>query len=165
MVKKVLKTVVGATLLMGSSMAVAADSGWYAEGQYLSLGADGVDVGGVGVAIGNNFTENLAVEFILGTGMGDDTVDGVKVELDSYYGLILKPNMDVTDKVNVFLNLGYADFDLSASYGNMSASESTDEFLWGIGAQADFTDTLYGTASFLDVGNTDGFRVTIGFKL
>jgi opacity protein-like surface antigen len=96
--------------------------------------------------------------------MGDDTVDGIKVELDSYYGLILKPNMDVTDKVNVFLNLGYADFDVSASLGSISASDSADEFLWGIGAQADFTDTLYGTASFLDVGDTDGFRVSLGFK-
>lgn len=165
MVKKVLKTVVGATLLMGSSMAVAADSGWYAEGQYLSLGADGVDVGGVGVAIGNDLMENLAVEIMLGTGFGGDVYEGIKVDLDSYYGLILKPNMDVTDKVNVFLNLGYADFDLSASYGNNSASSSDDEVLWGVGVQADFTDTLYGTASFLDVGDTDGFRVTFGFKL
>ena len=163
MLNKTLTSLAGAALLMGSSV-VAADNGWYAEGQYLSLGADGVDLGGVGVAIGNNFTENLAVEFILGTGMGDDTVDGIKVELDSYYGLILKPNMDVTDKVNVFLNLGYADFDVSASLGSISASDSADEFLWGIGAQADFTDTLYGTASFLDVGDTDGFRVSLGLK-
>lgn len=164
MVKKVLKTVVGATLLMGSSMAVAADNGWYAEGQYLSIGSDGLDLGGVGVAIGNNFTENLAVEFILGTGMGDDTYLGADVEIDSYYGIVLKPNMDVTDKVNVFLNLGYADFDLSASAGGNSVSASSDEFLWGIGAQADFTDTLYGTASFLDVDDSDGFRVSLGFK-
>ena len=163
MLNKTLTSLAGAALLMGSSV-VAADNGWYAEGQYLSVGADGVDLGGVGVAIGNNFTENLAVEFILGTGMGDDTVDGIKVELDSYYGLILKPNMDVTDKVNVFLNLGYADFDVSASLGSISASDSDDEFLWGIGAQADFTDTLYGTASFLDVGDTDGFRVSLGLK-
>ena len=163
MLNKTLTSLAGAALLMGSSV-VAADNGWYAEGQYLSVGADGVDLGGVGVAIGNNFTENLAVEFILGTGMGDDTVDGIKVELDSYYGLILKPNMDVTDKVNVFLNLGYADFDVSASLGSISASDSADEFLWGIGAQADFTDTLYGTASFLDVGDTDGFRVSLGLK-
>jgi hypothetical protein len=84
------------------------------------------------------------------------------VELDSYYGLILKPNMDVTDKINVFLNLGYADFDIGVEG---SGSASTDEFIWGVGAQADFTDTLYGTVSFLDVDDLDGFRVTFGFKL
>ena len=158
-----LKVMACASLLACTS-ATMAENQWYAEGQYLSLGADGVDLGGVGVSIGNNFTENLAVEFILGTGMGDDTYEGIKVELDSYYGIVLKPNMDVTDKVNVFLNLGYADFDVSASAGGYSASASADEFLWGIGAQADFTDTLYGTASFLDVGDTDGFRVSLGYK-
>ena len=158
-----LKVMACASLLACSS-ATMAENQWYAEGQYVSVGADGVDLGGVGVSIGNNFTENLAVEFILGTGMGDDTYEGVDVELDSYYGIVLKPNMDVTDKVNVFLNLGYADFDVSASAGGYSASASTDEFLWGIGAQADFTDTLYGTASFLDVGDSDGFRVSLGFK-
>lgn len=161
--KSKLKVTVCASLLACSS-ATMAENQWYAEGQYLSVGSDGVDLGGIGVAVGTNFMENLAVEFILGTGVGDDAYLGASVELDSYYGLVLKPNMDVTDKVNVFLNLGYADFDVSASAGGYSASASTEEFLWGIGAQADFTDTLYGTASFLDVGDADGFRISLGFK-
>jgi opacity protein-like surface antigen len=169
MVKKTLTTLAGAALLMGSS-AVAADNGWYAEGQYLSLGVSsdgdipGYDLQGIGVAFGNNVHENFAVEVIVGTGVGDDDVSyygrSVEVELDSYYGLVLKPNMDVGDSANIFLNLGYVDLDASVD----DESGSTDEFMWGIGAQFAFTEQIYGTASFIDIDQADGFKISVGFN-
>jgi opacity protein-like surface antigen len=148
---------------MGST-AVAADNGWYVEGQYLSIGDSDVDVGGIGVAIGNNVHENVAVEVIVGTGVGDDSYDGVDVELDSYYGLVVKPNMDVGDRANIFLNIGYVDVDVSASGFGVSASASSDEFLWGLGAQIDFTEQMYGTVSFIDIDETDGFKISVGYS-
>lgn len=163
MVKKTLATLAGAALLMGST-AVAADNGWYAEGHYLSVGDSDIDIGGIGLALGNNVHENFAVEFVVGTGVGDDSYAGVEYELDSYYGIVLKPNMDLGDRANIFLNLGYLDLDVSGSTSVASATASVDEFMWGIGAQVDFTEQMYGSVSFIDIDDTDGFKISVGYN-
>jgi len=121
--RNVTKFLSGAILLVGASGAVA-DNGWYAGGQYWSIEDSGVDLGAAGIVVGNDIAENIAVEVMIGSGFGKDVEEGVKVELDRYYGLVLKPNMDLGDNANIFVNLGYVDIDIKATALGQSTSVS-----------------------------------------
>lgn len=48
-----------------------------------------------------DLTENTAVEVVAGLGVGDDSVDGIKVEVDRYVGLVVNPNMDINEQFNI----------------------------------------------------------------
>ena len=167
MLNKTLTSLAGAALLMGSSV-VAADNGWYAEAQYQSLdiSVDGLSValGAMGIVLGRDLTENIAVELVAGLGAGDDSVDGIKVEVDRYVGLVVKPNMDINEQVNIFLALGYVDIQLEASAGGESLKDSSSEFMWGVGGEVSFNENMYGTIGYSDIDGADGVQLSIGLR-
>lgn len=167
MVRQKFKALAGAALLIGSS-AVAADSDWYAEAQYqgLDISEDGisVDLGAMGIVLGRDFTENIAVELVAGLGVSDDSVSGIKVEVDRYIGLVVKPNMDINEQFNVYLDLGYVDIQLEASAGGESLKDSSSEFMWGVGGEVAFNESIYGTIGYSDIDGADGVQVSIGMR-
>jgi hypothetical protein len=102
---------------------------------------------------------------MIGSGFGKDVEEGVKVELDRYYGLVLKPNMDLGDNANIFVNLGYVDIDIKATALGQSTSVSTDEFMWGVGIALNVNEELFGTVSFIDIDDADGLQISFGIRL
>jgi|TARA_B110000261_G_C13061537_1_gene348402 opacity protein-like surface antigen len=149
-----------------ATTASAETNGWYVEGQYSTFDIDGlVDVEGVGLVIGNNVADNFAIEFIVGSGVGDDKKDGVTVELDRYYGFVLKPNMDIGEKVNIHVKLGtvYASAEAKAP-GFESVRDSDNGFLGGVGAEIDFNDSVYGLIGYSVVKDFDFFNIGIGYR-
>ena len=167
------RTVAVSAVLLGTfttAATVVADenNGWYVEGQYTAFGisedGDSVDLGGIGLVVGRDLSENFAVEVIAGIGAGDDSLYGAKVEVDRYYGLILKPNMDVSEQINIFLDLGYVDLQLQASGPGGTIKDSNSKFLWGVGAEVDFNDSIYGSIGYSDLDTSDGIQLGIGYR-
>jgi len=157
-----------ATFTTTTTVAADENNGWYVEGQYtafnISEDGDSVDLNGIGLVVGRDFSENFAVEIVAGVGAGDDSLYGVKIEVDRYYGLILKPNMDVSEKISIFLDLGYVDLQLKASGPGGKFTNSSSEFLWGVGAEVDFNDSIYGSIGYTDIDTSDGIQLGIGYR-
>ena len=162
---KTVKSLAGAVLLMGSS--VVADNEWYAEAQYqnFDISEEGisVDLGTMGIVLGRDLTENIAVELVAGLGVSDESVAGTKLEVNRYYGLVVKPNMDINERVNIFLDLGYVDIEVEAS-GAVNMKDSSSEFMWGVGAEVSLNENMYGTIGYSDIDDADGVQISIGLR-
>ena len=157
-----------------ATTASAETNGWYVEGQYLTLDADDSDLGGAGFVVGKDLSEYFAIELIAGVGIGDDKIKDdsssltLKVEIDQYYGIVFKPNMDVNERFNVYLDLGYVhlktETELSFRRNTSKDSQSVSEFMWGLGAEVGFTENFYGTVGYLDIDEFDGFQLSLGYR-
>ena len=153
-----------------ATTASAETNGWYVEGQYLALDTDDADLGGVGFVVGKDLSEYFAIELIGGVGIGDDKIKDdsssatVKVEIDQYYGIVFKPNMDVNERINVYLDLGYVDIEIEGSARGFTVKESSSEFMWGLGAEVGFTENFYGTVGYLDIDDSEGFQLSLGYR-
>ena len=147
-----------------ATTASAETNGWYVEGQYLTLDTDGIDLGGVGFVVGKDLSEYFAIELIGGVGAGDENIDGITVELDGYYGIVFKPNMDVNERINVYLDLGYVDIEIEGSARGFTVKDSSSEFMWGLGAEVGFTENFYGTVGYLDIDDSEGFQLSLGYR-
>ena len=158
-VKNCLAALVGGALFISGTNA-SADSAWYAEFQVLNFSTDAVshdlDLGAsAGLIAGRHVHENFAVEIAVGTGIGDGHFTGAKVGQDSYLGLILKPNMDIRDRLNVFSHIGY-----------LSVKDYSHEFMYGVGlgVEIDFTDSVYGSIGALRVSDAGGYQLSVGYR-
>ena len=162
-----------------ATTASAETNGWYVEGQYLTLEVDvdnssDADLGGVGFVVGKDLSEYFAIELIGGVGIGDDKIKAdsnsttAKVEIDQYYGIVFKPNMDVNERFNVYLDLGYVhlktEAEISSRGNTFKDSESDSEFMWGLGAEVGFTENFYGTVGYLDIDDSEGFQLSLGYR-
>ena len=157
-----------------ATTASAETNGWYVEGQYLTLDADDSDLGGAGFVVGKDLSEYFAIELIAGVGIGDDKIKDdsssltLKVEIDQYYGIVFKPNMDVNERFNVYLDLGYVhlktETELSFRRNTSKDSQSVSEFMWGLGAEVGFTENFYGTVGYLDIDDSEGFQLSLGYR-
>ena len=151
-----------------SATASAETNGWYVEGEYrnLSITEAGLsaDLGGLGFAVGRELSDNFAVEFVAGFGVNDETVQDVTLEIDRYFGLILKPNIDINEKFNIFLDLGYVDLQAQGSGFGVTIKESSSEFVWGLGAEIDFSDAVYGSIGYTNIDSADGIQLGIGYR-
>ena len=163
--------VVIALLASNAAVAEEASNGWYVEAQYFVVDADVVDLDALGIAIGKEVLDYLAVEVVLGSGFNEEKFSQfgsvATAEIDNYYGLVVKPNIDV-GRVNLFLDLGYIDISSNASvtgYGQyVSLSDSDSVFMFGAGADIDFTDKLYGSIGYIDIDEAGGLQVGIGYR-
>ena len=156
-VKKCLAVLVSGALLFSGTNA-SAESVWYAEFQVLNFSTDAVshdlDLGAsAGLIAGRHVHENFAVEIVAGTGIGDTHFTGAKVGQDSYLGLVLKPNMDIGDRLNVFSDIGY-----------LSVKDYSHEFMYGVGVEIDFTDSVYGSIGALRVSDAGGYQLSVGYR-
>ena len=145
-VKNCLAVLVSGALFISGTNA-SAESVWYAEFQVLNFSTDAVshdlDSGAsAGLIAGRHVHENSAVEIGAGKGIGDKYFTGAKVGQDSYLGSVLKPNMDIGDRLNVFSDIGY-----------LSVKDYSHEFMYGVGVEIDFTDSVYRSIDALRVSD------------
>jgi len=142
---------------------IAADesNGWYGEINYTRMDIDDIaTLGTVGLTVGRDFTNNIAAEFQYGTSFGSDIVSGVKLSIDEYYGLFLKPNFQLNDKINAFVKLGYLDIAVKAG----SAGAEGNEFAYGAGLEFDLSDKSYATIAYAGLEDTNSLQLSIGIQ-
>ena len=159
--KKVLAALLGSALLLGALSAFADRSSyvegpvtdektaggvtarsWYVEG----LVTRGTTLGnqGLSLVVGKNFHKNFAAEIIAGGGI-----------VDQQLGLVLKPNIQISDRVQVYLDLGFIQTQDQATGDFWLLSSPRAQSLYGIDADIDFADSAYCT---IGVTRTDGRR-------
>ena len=116
--------------------------------------------------VGYNVTDSFAVEGFLGMGVSEDTVTVYDVDVDAeinyIYGINLKASANFTESFSGFAKLGYASTEVEVSVAGFG-SESVDDSgtLFGAGLEYDFSESVYGTASYMGY-NSDGGAFNIG---
>lgn len=160
----------------------AGGKGLYGEIGYTSLNYKGPvmslsPMGAVRVILGYNLMENLAIDGMVAAGAGDGstTVSGVAVKgrLDSGYGIYLKPKTKLSESIEVFGRLGYANTKSSATASvpgfTASASSSSDDFSYGVGASVKVTKDMSVNLDYMSYYNknsesVNGFTLGLGFN-
>lgn len=174
-----LKTLLAASIVSASCAASAAEM--YAGGGIAVLDSDEVTFNAVYGRFGAFFNENISAEARLGLGVGDDTVDGEKFELDNYYGVYVRGGIPATEIFYPYAILGFTKGKWSSSYsysevflgeeitisGSDSGSES--DLSYGVGADFAVTENLKINAEYMsymdkDAAELTGFTVGVAFS-
>ena len=174
-------------LLTGASFAlasVAAQAQTYAEVGVLAGGYE-EDVFGMMVKsspkalraiIGREISENVAIEGLLGLGVGGGglKVDGVKVpdsdlKFKSILGVYLKGKVNVTNGLDVFARAGLSRVEATVTVGSAKASGRDSDFSYGLGvsyALNKVTSLTFDYMNFMDKsgGKMTGFTMGVGYK-
>ena len=150
--KTVLSALIGGTLLFVSSLVFAGKT-WYVEGQHTNItSATNPLQLGLGVVVGRDFHENFAAEIIAGRGF-----------YNQYLGLVLKPNVPISDRVRLHFDLSYVDVYRSDQGILFDASRA--QLVYGIGTEINFTDSVYGTIGFFNTeGMNNGYQLGVGYR-
>lgn len=157
------KTLLAASIVSASCAASAADM--YAGGGVAVLEADELTFNAVYGRFGAFFNENISAEARLGLGVGDDTLDGAKHELDNYYGAYVRGGIPAGETFYPYAILGYTKGKVSAAGGG---SVSDSDLSYGVGADFKITETLKINAEYLTYIDKDaeltGFSAGVAFS-
>jgi len=177
--KKMIRFLGGAMVL---AAAVAAQAQVYVEGAIapLTLKDDEASVlktkptvlTGI---VGYEINPNVAVEGFLGLGTNKSpvTLDGastdVTAKISTSYGVFIKPKVMVSNEVELFARLGYAQSKLKLSSSDAHQGDSGSSFAYGLGGNYYLNKQTYLTASYMSLyskngGNINGFNLGAGYK-
>jgi len=155
-----------AVLLSLAILPLTASANWSAGGGYANFSGDDVSMGAIygSVAYTHKATNNFFImpELRLGTGISDDTISNVTIEIESFTALSVRGQYDYANGAYLFAMPSYANLDVKASYQGHSETEDDWEFGYGIGAGYKINDKASIEASFEKYDDVD--VATIGFK-
>lgn len=115
--------------------------------------------------IGYRLNPNLAVEGLLGFGVGDDEVKlngsptGVKGKLGTTYGVFLRPSVAVSESFELFGRVGYVRSALKLSAIGLSETSSDTGLAYGIGANFHLGKSSYLQANWASYYSNDGLKL------
>lgn len=131
----------------------------------VSLGALQVTFGyELPVIEGGAGTGYFIPELRVGYGITDDTIMGVKFEIDNYYGIAPRFQYEGTGGVYGFLQGSYINYKMKASAEGFSASDSSWEFGIGAGVGVFFSEKLGTEISYENVDGEDLFNISMRFR-
>ncbi|MEN9904393.1 MAG: hypothetical protein RLZZ555_958 [Pseudomonadota bacterium] len=122
------------------------------------------ELGAISGIIGYGVHENLAVEGMLGLGVKDDTLAGLKAELEHNYGIFVKPRVMLSPDFELFGRLGYLEH--KTKLGGISDTDG--DWAYGLGANYYFKPNAYGTLSYMRLYDKDGEKangLTLGLGM
>ncbi len=171
MVKKAL---LGAVLLAVASPAAAKDflreGRSFGGGQVAAFSIDqdnGSDaqptavIGRVGTFVGNQ----LAIEGRFGLGAGDDTVDGVEVDIDRLVGVYGSGHIPVGGRSSLYGILGYTDLKATFTGTDFEETDSESGLSYGFGADIGITRYLALNVEYmryLDKSDAEAEALSVG---
>ena len=156
----------------------AAPSPLYGEIGYAALNTEVIDAdfdtGAIRAILGYELHPNVAIEAMLGFGVGDDSFtnrgDTVKLKIKNSYGLFLKPKVQIVEGLEAFGRIGYARSKLKATLvGYSSETDSDSDVAYGAGLSYQFTKSVYGSVDYMryyneDDTKVDGFTFAVGYR-
>ena len=162
-------------LLVGATVAMApmaSAQGWYVDGGYTFVGIDeggvDVDLGGVTVRGGYDFSPNFGVEGEGVLGVADDDFGPLSVDLDHLVGVYGKGIWPVTETVSLHGRAGLVEGELEVSGGGASASESDTGFAYGVGGTLAFSERFYARGDYtrydIEDLEADAFTISLGMR-
>lgn len=154
-------------ILALSLLPLAANAQWVGGVGYYNISDEegsidvslGVIVGSIGYEFKTEGDFTFMPELRLGVGIGDDTVLGVDVELDSLYALSFRGQFDFESGMYLFAAPAYANIKVTAAAGGFSASEDDGEFGVGGGIGFNFSERTRGEISYETYDGTDVFGI------
>jgi len=158
----VIKALLTASIVSASFSASAADL--YAGGSYAVLDSDDVTLNAIYGRFGASFNDNISAEARLGFGVGDDSVDGIKVELDNLYGVYVRGGIPAGEVFYPYAILGYSKAKGTASGFGVSVSDSESDLSYGVGADFNVNETFKINAEYMSYVDKDDFELT-GFSV
>jgi hypothetical protein len=104
------------------------------------------DNSSIAITLGKEISNNIAVEGVLGSGVGDDsnTVQGrrVTVKTKEFFGLYLRPFVKLNDQFELFGRAGYFRTKIHAAIqGGATVSDSDGDVSYGLGAALSLSKT------------------------
>lgn len=139
---------------------------------YSQFSQGSVDLGAVQGTVGYRFPltglagrSYIIPEARLGVGVDDDTVGGVTVEMDEYYGVTARFQYESREGFYAFAYPSYTRFSLSGSLAGVVVSDDSWEFGAGAGVGFAFTDLLGAEVAYerIDEANVFNASIRIGF--
>ncbi|BDM66185.1 hypothetical protein NFHSH190041_36370 [Shewanella sp. NFH-SH190041] len=138
--------------------------GNYAAIEYTESGLDPeLSLGAISVIGGYRFNEYIAIEARAGFGAGDDSYNGVKLELDSYYGAYAKLGMPI-ENFYPYILAGYTRGELTLSAMGFSISDSDSDISYGIGLGYQINQNFSLNAEYSNLLDKDGVTLD-GFSI
>jgi hypothetical protein len=139
-------------------------SKYYVEAAYGAIRYDEASAyatPGVGtLRFGVNFDKNISAEFLVGTTITDARffvgATPVTVKYDSIYGAYLKAKTEVAPNLDLFARLGFMHASISASVPGASASAGGSDISYGVGAQFNFNQSMYGLVDYMSYYSKNG---------
>jgi opacity protein-like surface antigen len=126
--------------------------------------------------VGYEPNDNVALEFMAAGGLGysdvdvtDQSVPGLKLKINSLYGLYVTPKTRLVDNLEGFVRLGYVHARGTAALGVNSSADTDNGFSYGVGMRYHFDRTTFLNVDYMSyLHNSDykakGVTVGMGFK-
>lgn len=137
--KKTILAAVAASALF--AVPAIAQAQVYGNVGYASVSVDDADVtlGLLQGRLGYQMNPYFAIEGEAGFGISDDSVAGVDVEMKYTVGAYVIGKVPVSENLDLFARVGYVTYEVEASAGGVSATESGSDLAYGVGVQGFFT--------------------------
>jgi len=124
---------------------------------------------GITVRGGYFLVDNFALEARLGTGLSDDSVNGLPVdlELDQLFGVYAVGHLPVNNAFSFYGILGFSYAEATVSAPGVSVTADDDGFSFGAGVQVNFTPQVSGQleyVSYLNKSDYDLNAASIGLS-
>ena len=107
--------------------------------------------------------ENLAIDGMAGFGANDGslTISGVTIKghVDSFYGVYLKPKAKLSESIEVFGRIGYANSKLTASAPGIAISASGSDVSYGVGGSVKVAKNMSLNLDYMSYYNKNGTSV------
>ncbi len=163
------KKKLAALALIGTSFASQAN--WQAGVGYVNLsdseGGDSISLDALVGSLGYKFKSGENFYFMpelrLGTGMGDDDLYGVKVEVESFVALSLRGQYELESGLYLYGAPSYANLEVKASGYGESATEDEWEFGLGGGIGYNFSNNMAAELSYEQFDGVDVVSLAVKF--
>ncbi|WP_101757829.1 porin family protein [Oceanicoccus sp. KOV_DT_Chl] len=168
--KKTLLALAVSSLIAPATFAEeAGNTGWYIGGSYAQLDTDFDDLVEFDLAAlvfnaGYKINDYIAIETRLGTGITDDDIVGVDLELDYLWGVYAKAGIPTGTAIYPYVVLGYTKAELELSGYGYSESDSDSDTSYGIGADFSVNDNVGIFAEYMNWYDDDGVEIS-GFNI
>lgn len=143
------KTIKGAALAASALLACEAMAAQPIPGIYIGVGLldanvefDGTSSDAEPTALfargGYQFNDYLAAEARLGTGIDEDEIRGVEIDIDNFLGIYAKVGMPTTVGFYPYVIAGFTSTEVEASYRGSSETEDETDVSLGLGVEYQF---------------------------
>ena len=158
------KSLIALSLL---ALPLTASANWSAGAGYANLSDDDLSLGVIFGSVAYEFAQegskfSFMPELRLGTGISDDNMDGVKLEVERFTALSVRGQYNFDNGFYAYAMPSYANLDVKASYRGASYSDDEWELGFGAGVGKKLNDKTSVEASFENYDGLDVF--TVGFK-
>lgn len=117
------------------------------------------DLGTLSGKVGVNVTPFLGVEARAGFGVDDDTISGVELSADSFFGAYATLNMVNESPMTPYVILGFTRFEIEASAGGITVSDDDSDVSYGIGMNWEVAPQVAGNVEYMRYYDKDGATV------